>query len=423
MPTNILSDKNEINKFLNHISLPVNQIHFNHILNFIIGFINCKSEKNLSNICKETNNYRHQSSLSRFLNNAPLLDELVNDTRIKNAIDFTLSKASENETGFLIIDDTLSKKDSSSEVEGLGFNFSHSEGKSVNSHCLTSSHFHMGKVSMPINFSLYLKEDYCQENDNEFKTKIEIGQELIEGFSENYKGQQSIYVLGDSWYTCKDTVEKSLAVGHDYIGRLAINRTINLNGVSSKISEHKEIKNIKEDELEFIQIDGHDYYTYRYEGSVGKKDSKIESVVVILCWEDEFSEDETPYCILCTDTDLDTESILKYYKKRWKIETSYYYIKNSLGLEDQQLHSLKAIIRFWRILYLAYNFLEIERVINLDNCTDDEQLRLSDIIKKLQEEFFKFLIDFIYQAGKDNIPIEQIYNTLNLDVKILHSSA
>lgn len=54
-------------------------------------------------------------------------------------------------------------------------------------------------------------------------SKIEMTQNLIESLS---KLQNGVYVLCDSWYSCKDVFKESIKSGYSYIGALKPNRII-----------------------------------------------------------------------------------------------------------------------------------------------------------------------------------------------------
>ncbi|WP_041607688.1 hypothetical protein [Halobacteroides halobius] len=93
MPDKIISQEFNVANYLNNLNLSLRKSYLNHIKHLTSGIINCNGSKNISNLSKEEFNYRHQSSISRFLNKSNWLDELVNSSRIKNSIEFTTKKA------------------------------------------------------------------------------------------------------------------------------------------------------------------------------------------------------------------------------------------------------------------------------------------------------------------------------------------
>ncbi|MBM7582734.1 transposase, partial [Caldicoprobacter guelmensis] len=119
---------------------------------------------------------------------------------------------------------------------------------------------------------------------------------------------------------------------------------------------------------------------------------------------------ETPVCILSTDIELGNEIILRYYAVRWTIETSYQYLKESLGFDEYKVRSLVSIERYMLLCFLAYNFLEYYRVrgkqLNLDT--------IGDTIEHMKKESIKDFVDFVYYHAKNDVPLVDIYAKLKL---------
>ncbi|MDR1532450.1 MAG: transposase, partial [Clostridiales bacterium] len=57
---------------------------------------------------------------------------------------------------------------------------------------------------------------------------------------------------------------------------------------------------------------------------------------------------------LCTDSSLDTVTILEYYSERWCIETFFEQQKGQLGFNKYQIRTMKGIERFWLIMSLHH---------------------------------------------------------------------
>jgi hypothetical protein len=101
---------------------------------------------------------------------------------------------------FLIIDDSQCKKDrSTTHMEGLDYHFSHSDGKSVWSHCVITAHIVSEGSSFAWNFRSYFRKPYCAEHGLSFKSKNDLAMELIETYLPT--DEELVYVLVDSWYT------------------------------------------------------------------------------------------------------------------------------------------------------------------------------------------------------------------------------
>ncbi|MGL4997488.1 MAG: hypothetical protein ACRC5T_00640 [Cetobacterium sp.] len=62
-----------------------------------------------------------------------------------------------------------------------------------------------GNLSLPLDFKMYLSKDYCQKNNLEFKSKLDLALELVESL--NFVKDNTTYLLMDKW---------SIAVGFRY---------------------------------------------------------------------------------------------------------------------------------------------------------------------------------------------------------------
>ena len=145
---------------------------------------------------------------------------------------------------------------------------------------------------------------------------------------------------------------------------------------------------------------------YEYEGAL----SDTENVKVLLSWEKKFDSNQTSFCILCTDSSLDSVTILSYYFNRWQIEVGYRYFKELLGFDQYQLLSHKGIERFWNIQFLTYNFLEIQR----HEWASRESLTIGDVVRRIRKENLGQLIVYTYEQALARKPMKEVLKELKL---------
>ena len=94
------------------------------MVNMISGIILTEGNKNVSTIYSKITCNRHRSSGSRFLGRYNWNNEHVDEKRIDHFLGHVRGIVSESSPGFVIIDDALSKKDTSTKnIEGLDFHF------------------------------------------------------------------------------------------------------------------------------------------------------------------------------------------------------------------------------------------------------------------------------------------------------------
>ncbi|WP_053366279.1 transposase [Bacillus sp. FJAT-27245] len=168
---------------------------------------------------------------------------------------------------FLIFDDTGCRKDiSTRKMEGLDFHFSHTEGKSVWSHCLVTSHIVAEGYSAAWDFRPYFWKGQCEKQGLPFKSKADLAREMIEAFPATEEEQ--VYVLMDSWYTSKNLIDSCLAKCFHVIGAVKSNRKICPAGFRVSLSEFAS-RHIENSDLHSVtKKDKGRFRIFAYEGPV-----------------------------------------------------------------------------------------------------------------------------------------------------------
>lgn len=394
-------------KFIFALQLGFTKPQMNHLVTLIHGVILCEGRKTMTQIRRSTNEYRDLSCITRFLKESPWNADHLNHQRtrfITNQIRQLCSDQEEKAVTFLIIDDSQCQKEvSTRHMEGLDFHFSHTEGKSVWSHCVVTSHVVTEHFSFAWDFRPYFRERYCEDHGLSFKSKNDLAVELIQSYPAS--NDEQVYVLVDSWYTSRKLLDACLQKGFHVIGAFRSNRKLYPAGIGIKANQFA-AEYIQSQDLHSVTVDDHTYKIYLYEGQL----SDMNHVKVLLSWEDEFDADQTPFCILCTDDDLDLVTIQRYYAVRWKIETGYRYFKDLLGFDQYQLHSCKAIHRYWSIQFMVYNYLEWQRYVWSDRST----MTLGDVVRRIRKEHLGQLVVYVYEQALNEKPLAEVLDTLNI---------
>ena len=203
--------------FIVALGLGFSKPQTHHVLTFIHGIILTDGQKTVSQIRRSTHETRALSNMTRFLNESPWCSNRANRRRIQFMMDkIKKIRAKQGDTRpiiFLIIDDTQSKKDlTTRRMEGLDFHFSHSDGKSVWSHCVVSSHVVSEGYSFALDYRSYFRDSYCSENGLLFKSKNDLAIELINQYES--PSDEQVYVLVDSWYTSKKMIDSCSQQGY-----------------------------------------------------------------------------------------------------------------------------------------------------------------------------------------------------------------
>jgi hypothetical protein len=184
MPEIIIEQNQNISNYINMLQLPYSSSIQNHMLNMVSGIITAEGNKNVSAIYRKLTSNRDRSCGSRFLGEYKWNHEYVDYKRISHSLHTVKKNIDQDSVGFLIVDDSLSKKDNSTKkIEGLDYHHSHSDGKTMWSHCVVSSHYKVSEYSLPLNFKLYLRKQFFgNKAKRHFKNKHELAIQLVDEF-------------------------------------------------------------------------------------------------------------------------------------------------------------------------------------------------------------------------------------------------
>ena len=403
MLTTILNQNETIINYISELNLPYSSAIKNHMVNIVSGIIVTEGSKTISSVHNKITCNRDRSTGSRFLSSYSWNHEYVTQERIFHAISEISNTCEDSDVGFLIIDDTLTKKNTSTKkIESLDFHNSHADGNKPKwSHCLVTSHYKINDYSIPLDFRQYHRKESSKKLSKKFLDKNELAMELINEFTPVTKNN---YLLVDSWYTSAKILLHGLINGCHTIGRIKSNRVIYPAGIKTNVKKFSSY--IRTNETSLVTASNNKYYVYRYEGKV----NDIENVVVLISWTKNDLSDN-PAFIISTDVSLDNKTIISYYEKRWDIEVSYRYHKTALGFDEFQIQSLKSIHRYWSMIFLTYTFLEIFRV----KCEKLYKFKnIGDVILHFRNNYLVKMVSFAHECADNGIDLQSTIAKLGL---------
>ena len=403
MLTTVLNQNETIINYISELNLPYSSAIKNHMVNIVSGIIVTEGSKTISSVHNKITCNRDRSTGSRFLSSYSWNHEYVTQERIFHAISEISNTCEDSDVGFLIIDDTLTKKNTSTKkIEGLDFHNSHADGNKPKwSHCLVTSHYKINDYSIPLDFRQYHRKESSKKLSKKFLDKNELAMELINEFTPVTKNN---YLLVDSWYTSAKILLHGLINGCHTIGRIKSNRVIYPAGIKTNVKKFSSY--IRTNETSLVTASNNKYYVYRYEGKL----NDIENVVVLISWTKNDLSDN-PAFIISTDVSLDNKTIISYYEKRWDIEVSYRYHKTALVFDEFQIQSLKSIHRYWSMIFLTYTFLEIFRV----KCGKLYKFKnIGDVILHFRNNYLVKIVSFAHECADNGIDLQSTIAKLGL---------
>lgn len=298
--------------------------------------------------------YAHndQSALNHFITDSSWSDDELDKKRYELIID-GLKDADEGD-GILELDDTLAHK-SGKHMEFVGKFFDHTDGTYTLAHNIVSTHIVKGRLSIPLDFEIYLKEGYIPKE--KFRDKNQIARELIT--KAHSKGIPFTCVTADSWYYNHETTSIIQSLGKDWVFGCKSNRLVLLPRGWTDISEWS--KTIPKEKFKAVEVwykrEKHVYYCYAKD-LIMKNNGRVN---VLVSYDNPELEGDPVF--LCTNRlDWEVFRILRTYVKRWRIDTFYRDAKQSLGLEDYEIRKIKGVRRHITMVFIAHTLLELRSV-------------------------------------------------------------
>lgn len=188
------------------------------------------------------------------------------------------------------------------------------------------------------------------------------------------------------------------AIIYHTIGRIKSNRVIYPGGIKTNAKDFSTHE--RKNEACSFTVGDNTYYVYRYEGKI----NDLDNAVILMCWS-EADLSNKPSFVVSTDVSLSIHTIIMYYQKRWDIEVSYRYHKNSLGFDEYQVESLTSIKRFWSLVFMTYTFLELFRVSNKKSLNIQN---IGDTIGHFRKQHLFNIVKYTYTCAVNRVSFDDV---------------
>ena len=393
--TNI-PEETSIEKYLSKLNLPFffSKPVINHMINFIKGSVQKGYKGTITDIVQLSLAQCHRTTFGKFLSQGVWSDQYAWKSIRKTVFTF-IKKASYQTKApvFSIIDDTIAEKTKPSSqaekpIDAASFHRSHLKNQSVWGHQFLTMMLSTDDMVLPCFIERYEKHG---------KSKIERVCKMIDQLP---VATQHAYGLCDSWYTCETVINAYFKKGYHLIGALKTNRVIFPKGIRMQIKDFAQY--IERNDVYPVTVNNVTYLVYRYEGSL----KGLDNAVVLLCWPEEaFKNPKALHAFLCTDMELDSQTILEYYSKRWPIEIFFRESKNSLGLKGYQVRSSQSIDRILILIALTYCYCTIGT---------GQYQRFNTGLKQVRKSVQRNIYEWIYSASAKGISIESVFSRMKV---------
>ena len=112
-----------------------------------------------------------------------------------------------------------------------------------------------------------------------------------------------------------------------------------------------------------------------------------------------------------SDLEASPEMLLSHIAARWDIEVLFGDGKEELGLDQYQLMSATAIVRFWTLVMLAYAFLEEER--DRLQVHWQRHVTIGEARREIQRRHRRHLLDWLHGQFQSGVEPDTLYELLS----------
>ena len=128
--------------------------------------------------------------------------------------------------------------------------------------------------------------------------------------------------------------------------------------------------------------------------------------------------DKHPKFFACTDLSLTAQAALRLYQQRWSIEVDNLYLKTFLGLGDFRLQSYEATTKWFAVVLLDLNFLQLQQA--QAYAQTQTAPPLADFIYHHRQAHFQALIRAVAEQALATGDVEQVIQRFILPHALLN---
>jgi hypothetical protein len=268
-------------------------------------------------------------------------------------------------TGYLIGDDSTMHKRRGKKMEGLGKHYSTTERRVLTGHSLVQTLYVVAGRRCPLAPQLYRQKAVCEAEGVAFASKGDLMAERIRTFTP--AADTHTHVLLDSWYSAKHIWATAKARGFSISSGLKSNRLIRIADAQAKGGwRWQDLKTYasKLSENDYQQIvwpnqDGEGRVVWVHVVTTTVRNLGRCQVILVRDSVEAPLKDVRFWA--SSDLAADAVTLIGHLAVRWDIEVLFADAKELLGLDQYQLMSATAIVRFWTLVLAAYVLLEEER--------------------------------------------------------------
>jgi hypothetical protein len=384
MPHPIVCLDERLRKHLHSFHALFSRPQFEHFVTVLVALLMSLEGQTLSHLHRAIAGKKSLSSMSRFLSQAPWSHQEVikyNFFRFCHMmipkIEQECQKVKEQQkelkrrgrrieplvTGYLIGDDSTMSKTKGVKMQGLGRHHSTTHEKCIIGHSLVQCLYTVLGRFCPLEPFLYCQKKTAEKEGMPFLSKIDIMIQYIQNFIP--PDGTLTHVLLDSWYSAKKIWKAARDRGFLITTGLKCNRSLRiLCDITPDTPKGWKWQTFSE---YVASLEASAYQLCSWPRNPRRKvwvhivDTHVKSLyrckLIIIRYN---LDDPIKYARYFATSDLDAHAqrCLEHISARWDIEVLFEDAKELLGIDQYQLMTTTALLRYWTLCWVAFSYLE-----------------------------------------------------------------
>ena len=384
MPYPIVCQDERLHQYLQTFQALFSRPQYKHFVTVLMGLLLGESGHTLSHLHRAVAGKKSLSSLSRFFSEAPWDHQYVNQYNFSRFCEVMQVKIDEERqrkfaeisaqnrrgrrsaplvTGYLIGDDSTMFKPKGGKMQGLGKHHSTTYDTQVIGHSLVQCLYTVLDRFCPLEPLLYRQKKTAEKEEVPFVSKIDLMIQQIQNFVAP-SGTET-HVLLDTWYNCKPIWKAARDRKFKITTGIKRNRWLR---VPCEITPNTQ-KGWRWQKLE-------DYAASLAESAyqqcssprnpkekvwvhvVDTRVRKLYRCQIIIVRKNLNDPISAARFWVTSDLKADAQTCLNVIGVRWDIEVFFEDMKELLGIDQYQLMTTTALLRYWTLCWIAFSFLE-----------------------------------------------------------------
>ena len=395
-----------------------------------MGLVHCQASRTLSGLLRSVATWVTVWQLSRFLVSPRWTTEKLAEVRYQvfaAEVQPLVAAAHEEQcrervkrrgryratvvTGYLVLDDSTHVKRYAQKMGGQGQHYSSVDKCTMPGHSLFQGLYLVAGRQYPLDPQMYVQKAVCEAERRPFRSKVDMALDVVKTFSP--LAETHTHLLVDSWYVSKQMWKTVKQRDWDLTGGLKRNRKlriVNAEGEREWLRLDDFADELPTEQFQPVVWPSQEGERIVY-ASLHRTHIKKLGVCQVLMVKPAADAPGDQVRFFITTRLQDTlEHVVQAAALRWTVETLFADFKELMGSDHYQLHSAKAIRRFWALGLCLYQFLDSLRQ-HLQRLKK-RYVSLGETLNWLRERQQKRTIDWVCSLSAKGVPRQTIQQEL-----------